>query len=122
MAVIAVAPIPEAASASVEVLEPVPDSVRLVSCPLCHTTHPSLTRDAVEAGGDWRCTRCGQRWDAKRLATVTAYAAWVAERDTSARMRGAAGAEGAAPRPATRARSSNEAAGAPQQTERETTR
>jgi transcription elongation factor Elf1 len=75
MAVIAVASIPEAAS--VELLEPVPDGSGLVSCPLCHTTHQSLTRDAVETGGDWRCTRCGQRWDARRLATVAAYAAWV---------------------------------------------
>lgn len=89
MAVIAVAPIPEAAS--VELLESVPDGARLVSCPLCHTTDPSLTRDAVEAGGDWRCTRCGQRWDARRLATVAAYAAWVVAQDTSARVRGAAG-------------------------------
>lgn len=120
MAVIAVAPTPEAAS--VELLESMPDGVRLVSCPLCHTTHSSLTRDALQAGGDWRCTRCGQRWDAKRLATVAAYAAWVVAQDTSARVRGAAGAESAAPRPATRARSINEAAGAPQQTQRETTR
>ena len=75
MALITVAPIPEAAS--VELLESVPDGARLVSCPLCHTTHPSLTRDALEAGGDWRCTRCGQRWDASRIATVAAYAEWV---------------------------------------------
>ena len=121
MAVIAVAPIPEAAS--VELLESVPDGARLASCPLCHTTHPSLTRDALEAGGDWRCTRCGQRWDARRLATVAAYAAWVVAQDTRARVRGAAGAEteSVAPLPATRARSINEAAGVPQQTQRETT-
>lgn len=76
MAVIAVAQIPEAAS--VELLEPVADGSQLVSCSLCHTTHPSLTRDALEAAGDWRCSRCGQRWSARRLATVAAYAAWAA--------------------------------------------
>ena len=75
-------------AASVEVFEPVSDGSRLVSCPLCHTTHASLTRDALEAGGDWRCTRCGQRWDAGRLATVAAYAVWVVAHDTSVRMRG----------------------------------
>src|SRR5689334_3498085 len=68
MTVIAVAPTPEAASVE----------SRLVSCPLCHTTHPSLTRDALQAGADWRCVRCGQRWNARRLATVAAHAAWVA--------------------------------------------
>src|SRR6185312_1279806 len=109
MAVIAVAPIPEAAS--VELLEPVPYGSRLVSCPLCHTTHPSLTRDALEAGGDWQCTRCGQRWDARRLATVAAYAAWVVAQDTRARVRSAAGPAAAAPLPATRARDINEADG-----------
>jgi hypothetical protein len=106
MAMIAVASIPEAASA--ELPEPVPDGSRLVSCPLCHTTNPSLTRDALQAGGDWRCVRCDQRWDASRLATVAAYAAWVAARDTRARMRGAAQSERAAPLPATEARGLNE--------------
>jgi uncharacterized paraquat-inducible protein A len=76
MAVIAVAP--NAEVPSVELPEPVPDGSRLVSCPLCHTTHPSLTRDALQAGENWRCVRCGQRWGARRLATVAAYAAWVA--------------------------------------------
>jgi hypothetical protein len=106
MAVIAVAPIPEAAS--VELPEPVPDGSRLVSCPLCHTTHPSLTRDALHAGGDWRCVRCGQGWGARRLATVAAYTAWVAAQDPRARMRGAAPPEGAAPLPATDARGISE--------------
>jgi predicted Zn finger-like uncharacterized protein len=45
------------------------------TCPLCHTTAASLSDDALAAGGDWRCTRCGQRWDTRRLATVAAYAA-----------------------------------------------
>lgn len=49
-------------------------------CPGCHTPHRSLTRDGLAAGAGWRCIRCGERWDARRLATVTAYEAWVAER------------------------------------------
>jgi hypothetical protein len=48
---------------------------------LCHTPHPSLTHQALEAGSDWRCVRCGQLWGARRLETVAAYAAWVAERE-----------------------------------------
>jgi hypothetical protein len=106
MAVIAVAPKPEAPS--VELPEPVPDGSQLVSCPLCHTTYPSLTRDALHAGGDWRCIRCGQCWDARRLATVAAYAAWVAAQDTRARMPGAARPERAAPLPAPEARGLSE--------------
>jgi hypothetical protein len=48
----------------------------LAVCPLCHTTNPSLSEDALEAGCDWLCVRCGQRWDAGRLRSVRAYAAW----------------------------------------------
>jgi hypothetical protein len=40
-----------------------------------------VTQDAIEAGSGWRCVRCGQHWDAARLAAVAAYATWVAERD-----------------------------------------
>lgn len=54
-------------------------AVRSVTCPMCHTP-ASLTQSAVDAGADWRCVTCGQRWDATRLSTVAAYAAWVAER------------------------------------------
>ena len=50
-------------------------------CPMCHTTHPSLTEDLLEAGCDWLCVRCGQRWDATRLETVRAYAAWAQGQD-----------------------------------------
>jgi ribosomal protein L37AE/L43A len=53
----------------------------LVTCPLCHMAEATMADGAVEKGIDWRCARCGQRWDAARLATVGAYAAWVAERD-----------------------------------------
>jgi hypothetical protein len=57
------------------------DPSPLVTCQLCHTPHPSLTHQALEAGSDWRCVRCGQLWGARRLETVAAYAAWVAERE-----------------------------------------
>lgn len=50
-------------------------------CPGCHTPHPSLTREGLAADVGWKCARCGERWDARRLATVAAYAAWVAERE-----------------------------------------
>lgn len=48
------------------------------TCPLCHTTHPSLTREALEAGASWFCARCGQRWNAPRLKTISGYDEWVA--------------------------------------------
>jgi predicted Zn finger-like uncharacterized protein len=54
--------------------------LRSATCPMCHTP-TSVTENAIEAGGDWRCVRCGQHWDAERLAAVAAYAAWVADRD-----------------------------------------
>ena len=54
------------------------------ACPGCHTPHPSLTREGLAAGAGWKCIRCGERWDARRLATVAAYKAWVAERETTA--------------------------------------
>ena len=57
------------------------DTLRPVTCPSCHTTHASLTPEALQAGGVWGCVRCGQRWDARRLETVAAYAAWVEEND-----------------------------------------
>jgi predicted Zn finger-like uncharacterized protein len=57
------------------------DGQRPATCPLCHTAHPSMTEDALASGVDYRCARCGQLWNAPRLATVTAYAAWVAEHD-----------------------------------------
>ena len=49
------------------------------TCPSCHTEDASVTNLAVSAGADWRCSQCGSRWNAVRLATVAAYAAWVAE-------------------------------------------
>jgi len=47
---------------------------------MCHTP-TSLTQNAIEAGGDWQCARCGQHWDAGRLGAVAAYAAWTVDRD-----------------------------------------
>lgn len=54
---------------------------QLAECPLCHTPHPSLTPEALRAGGDWQCGRCGQRWDASRLANDAAYTAWAIKHD-----------------------------------------
>ena len=55
------------------------DIARHAVCPMCHTS-ATVTQSTIEAGGDWRCVRCGQHWDARRLATVAAYAEW-AHRD-----------------------------------------
>jgi hypothetical protein len=63
------------------------NSLRLAICPLCHTP-ASLSESALEAGGDWRCVRCGQRWDAARLRAVAAYAAWSVEHDSPAERPG----------------------------------
>ena len=68
---------PDAATPLLDV-EPVVQ--RDATCPLCHTTDVSLSDGALAAGGVWRCTRCGQRWDARRLAAVAAYAAWTRQR------------------------------------------
>lgn len=64
------------------VLDDERDAVEFATCPMCHTPG-TLTRSALERGSDWRCGRCGQQWDAARLATVAAYAAWVVERELS---------------------------------------
>ena len=61
-------------------LDDEPDVVPPAACPMCHT-RTSLNQSALDAGGAWRCVRCGQQWDAARLATVAAYAAWVVERE-----------------------------------------
>lgn len=58
---------------------PAPEFAGLAVCPSCHTQDVSMTNLAVSAGADWRCSRCGSRWDAVRLAAVAAYAAWVSE-------------------------------------------
>ena len=60
---------------SVALLDDGPDVVQSVTCPMCHA-RASLTQSALEAGGAWRCVRCGQHWDANRLTAVAAYAVW----------------------------------------------
>ena len=55
---------------------PAPSTIHIVLCPLCHTA-ASLTDVGVDSGEGWRCSRCGQQWDAKRLIAVTAYERWV---------------------------------------------
>jgi transcription elongation factor Elf1 len=52
-----------------------------VTCPLCHMAEVTMADDVIEKSAGWQCTRCDQRWDATRLATVGAYAAWVAAHD-----------------------------------------
>ena len=56
------------------------DALRSATCPMCHTS-ATLAQGAVETGGAWRCGRCGQHWDAARLAAVAAYAAWTIDLD-----------------------------------------
>ena len=68
--------------------------LRCAACPMCHTP-TSVTRNAIEAGGEWRCVRCGQHWDASRLAASTRYTAWVADFDRAGRRR-TEGSQGAA--------------------------
>ena len=48
------------------------------TCPLCHTVDRTITSDALRAGAEWACTRCGQTWTAARLATAAAYAQYEA--------------------------------------------
>ena len=60
-------------------LSPTPiDALAPMSCPLCHTVEKTVTSDTLVAGATWKCTTCGQRWSATRLATVAAYAQYVA--------------------------------------------
>lgn len=61
-----------------------PDALRRARCPMCHTA-ASVTETATDAGGHWRCVRCGQHWDARRLAAVATYVAWTVDRDTRPR-------------------------------------
>ena len=55
-----------------------------VVCALCHTADPVMTIGTLKAGADWRCSRCGQRWDAARLTAVADYEVWLAERIAAA--------------------------------------
>ena len=53
-----------------------PDPQGFATCPTCHTADAAMTNDAISKGADWNCTRCGQLWNARRLATAGSYAAW----------------------------------------------
>jgi len=55
--------------------------LRLAACPFCHTDS-SVSHATLESAGEgWQCRRCGQRWDARRLATVGAYGAWASSHE-----------------------------------------
>jgi hypothetical protein len=43
-----------------------------------------MTIGTLTAGADWRCSRCGQRWDAARLTAVADYETWLSERIAAA--------------------------------------
>ena len=73
------------------------DVLPYVACPMCHTPS-SVTQDAIEAGGAWRCARCGQHWDGVRLSRVAAYATWAVDHDRVDR-RGTESRQDAAPYP-----------------------
>jgi predicted Zn finger-like uncharacterized protein len=62
------------------------------TCPMCRTVDATVTNDAVSKGADWRCGRCGQRWDALRLAKAADYAAWASKLNESHMKRRASGA------------------------------
>jgi hypothetical protein len=47
----------------------------------------TLTNSSLAAGADWRCGRCGQMWDQKRIATVAAYNVWDSARTQRAAQR-----------------------------------
>ncbi len=50
-------------------------SIDQVECLLCHTVHSESF--AGNPGRSWRCTRCGQRWDAIRIEVVAEYQRWL---------------------------------------------
>jgi transposase len=50
------------------------------TCPMCHTVDAAMTASALATGGYWLCIRCGQEWDANRLATRAAYTAYAGTR------------------------------------------
>ena len=65
-------------------MNPIIPAEGFAACPGCHMLDTALTNASLAAGGDWRCQRCGQRWDQGRIATVAAYAAWDSERQQRA--------------------------------------
>lgn len=52
--------------------------IETVVCRLCHTVHSESS--AADTSRPWRCTRCGQHWDAARIAAVENYERWAKAR------------------------------------------
>jgi hypothetical protein len=52
-------------------------SIAGANCLLCHTVDRAISAAAVADGASWTCERCGQHWDAGRLAAVVAYQSWM---------------------------------------------
>lgn len=57
-------------------LEDERERLRSAMCPLCHTS----ATISLDAGDAWRCGRCGQLWDSRRLGVVAGFEAWAALR------------------------------------------
>lgn len=85
---------PQGATALLEVE---PGLQPYATCPLCRTTNTSLSWHALSAGGAWRCVRCGQHWDATRLAAVAEYEAWALNHDSRLQAHHAAGTDASTP-------------------------
>lgn len=64
-----------------------PGLVGFATCPSCHTVDVTATNAAVSGGAEWQCARCGQRWDAIRLAAVAAYGVWLSSQTDSSHDR-----------------------------------
>ena len=59
-------------------------SITFITCPSCHTARPGATNETWDAGGQWQCERCGERWTRSRLATVAEYKTWERAYDAAA--------------------------------------
>jgi ribosomal protein S27AE len=73
------APLASPIHATAVLLEDEHGRVRSAMCPLCRTS----SAVAVEAGDAWRCGRCGQPWDSRRLGAVALFEQWAALRMTT---------------------------------------
>ena len=58
-------------------------ATELMTCPSCHTARAGVSNDTWDAGGQWRCERCGEQWTRSRLATVAEYEAWARVHDAA---------------------------------------
>ena len=74
----------------------------VATCDVPAMPHEACVADTGGAptGEGWQCARCRQDWDASRLATVAAYAAWVAEHESAQGKLGSAARPSAMPTPA----------------------